>query len=359
MRICLNMIVKNEAAVIQRCLTSVRPYIDTWAIVDTGSTDGTQEIVRNFLRDLPGGLAERPWVDFATNRNDALALAQGLGDYVIFIDADDRFEATPDFRMPSLQAPCYLIETVFSGVSSWVETLARLDVNWKWQGVLHEVLTSSRPTEREKLMGLRLIKHTDGARNRDGVRAKYARDAQVLERALRDDPENSRYQFYLAQSLREAGQYAQALAAYRRRAEMGDSPQEIYYSKLMTAVLAEQVGESDAAVVAAYQDAYRYRPQRAETMTRLAHYLLRKGRFEQSRDCATIACNTPLSGDTLLVDLDCYIWRPHDDLAMALFELGDRTGCAVVYRRLLADPRVPAAQVERMRRNLARVTGNT
>ena len=61
--ICLNMIVKNEAHVIRRCLDSVRPIVDSWVIVDTGSSDGTQEIVRNWFADIPGELHERPWRD--------------------------------------------------------------------------------------------------------------------------------------------------------------------------------------------------------------------------------------------------------------------------------------------------------
>ena len=72
--ICLNMIVKNEAHVIRRCLDSVRPFIDCWVIVDTGSTDGTQELIREVMRDIPGELRERPWKNFAHNRNEALSL---------------------------------------------------------------------------------------------------------------------------------------------------------------------------------------------------------------------------------------------------------------------------------------------
>ena len=57
--VCLSMIVKNEAPVIRRCLASVCPLIDSWVIIDTGSNDGTQEIIREYLRDIPGELHER------------------------------------------------------------------------------------------------------------------------------------------------------------------------------------------------------------------------------------------------------------------------------------------------------------
>ena len=79
--VCLNMIVKDESAVIERCLNSVKEHIDYWVIVDTGSTDGTQEIIQRTLKDIPGILYARPWVDFAHNRNEALQFAKGKTDY--------------------------------------------------------------------------------------------------------------------------------------------------------------------------------------------------------------------------------------------------------------------------------------
>ena len=54
MRICLNMIVKDESQVIERCLRSVKPFIHAWAISDTGSTDGTQDIIRRVMADEIG-----------------------------------------------------------------------------------------------------------------------------------------------------------------------------------------------------------------------------------------------------------------------------------------------------------------
>ena len=87
--ICLSMIVKNEATVIRRCLDSVKPFITHWVIVDTGSTDGTQDIIREYMADLPGTLYEREWQDFAHNRSEALALSRPLADYSLVIDADD------------------------------------------------------------------------------------------------------------------------------------------------------------------------------------------------------------------------------------------------------------------------------
>ncbi|MEN9654269.1 MAG: hypothetical protein RL235_381, partial [Chlamydiota bacterium] len=70
--ICLNMIVKDESRVILRCLESVRPLIDSWVIVDTGSTDTTKQIITEYLSNIPGELHERAWQNFAASRNEAL-----------------------------------------------------------------------------------------------------------------------------------------------------------------------------------------------------------------------------------------------------------------------------------------------
>jgi len=78
--ICLVMIVKDEAAVICRCLESVKPVIAHWVICDMGSTDNTPELIQTALSGIPGTLHRSPWVDFGHNRTQALKLAKGRAD---------------------------------------------------------------------------------------------------------------------------------------------------------------------------------------------------------------------------------------------------------------------------------------
>src|ERR1700719_1626969 len=95
--ICLCMIVRDDAAVIERCLTSVRGVIDSWVICDTGSTDATQDVVRR----------EREWQNFGANRTELMALARGRADYLLLLDPDMTLEQ----RSPlgQLTAGSYLV----------------------------------------------------------------------------------------------------------------------------------------------------------------------------------------------------------------------------------------------------------
>ena len=63
-------------------------------------------------------------------------------------------------------------------------TFIKASLPWRYEGVLHEFLECGHPPEREKLEGVRVVSHTDGARNLDPV-TKYLNDARILEHGLR------------------------------------------------------------------------------------------------------------------------------------------------------------------------------
>ena len=91
-KICLNMIVKNESKVIERLLNSVLPLVDYYCICDTGSTDNTEEIIREFFAKhmIPGVIVKEPFQDFGYNRTFALQQCDQMtkADYILLMDAD-------------------------------------------------------------------------------------------------------------------------------------------------------------------------------------------------------------------------------------------------------------------------------
>ena len=101
--------VKNEAPVIERMLESVYKYIDYWVIQDNGSTDGTQDIIKNFFerKGIPGFLYHEPWKYFGYNRNHALqtCLSSNHGcEYIFRVDADEIFEVDESFDWNMIRA---------------------------------------------------------------------------------------------------------------------------------------------------------------------------------------------------------------------------------------------------------------
>ena len=66
--VCAALIVKNESKVIERCLNSIKDFIDYWVICDTGSTDDTKSIINSELSGISGELHEVEWVSFGHNR---------------------------------------------------------------------------------------------------------------------------------------------------------------------------------------------------------------------------------------------------------------------------------------------------
>src|SRR5277367_3008716 len=259
--ICLNMIVKDEAPVIRRCLSSVRPFIDHWVIVDTGSRDGTQDIIRDYLKDLPGELIERPWLDFAHNRSEALAAARDKAAYVLVIDADETLENDPGFAMPPLELDAYNLEVRYGGCTYLRKALVSCGLAWRYEGVLHEYICCDVPHREGFVLGLRTIPHPDGARARSPH--TYRHDALVLERALIAEPDNARYVFYLAQSYRDAGDKELAVRHYRRRVDMAGWSEEVWYSLYQIAILYERMEKPWPEVMQAYLAAYEYKPDRA------------------------------------------------------------------------------------------------
>lgn len=357
---CLNMIVKNESKVIKRCLESIKEFISSWVIVDTGSTDGTQDLILETLKDIPGKLIERPWVNFGHNRSEAMDLAVEAiqvnphfpqTKYLFIIDADDTITTDPNFSFPVLTAPAYQLKFLQQDVSYRKIHLVRTDTDFRFEGVTHEVLNSKSGLHTEMLNGIVYHCNNDGHDSHD-EKAKFKRDVALLLQGLYEDPTNVRYMFYLAQSYFDLGDYGKALIAAKEHVFKAVIDEEIFWSLHRIAICYEVLGMGNQAVNA-YLEAYSNRPTRAEPLYRLVRYYREKKQWELAYLFANQGCElTRPTNEILMVDETVYKWRMQDELAVACTWTNRVHKALELSKNLIHCGNLPPSEIPRVLENI-------
>jgi protein YibB len=323
----LCMIVKDEANLIRRCLASALPLVDYILVVDTGSTDGTQQTVRDFLDEhgVSGAVIDEPWRDFAYNRSCALQRLREVPgiDYALMLDADDVLVIEPGFDINAFKAQMrhdhYDVLVDEGAVTHFRGHICSNRLPYAYKGVLHEYLDAP-PGERghTTVTGLSIQASRGGARSRNP--RKYHDDAAVLERALATETDPglvSRYTFYLAQSYRDAGRLDEATEAYGKRAEMGGWGEEAWHARLAQARCLKDLQDEGGFLRQALA-AFSQRPHRAEPLYDLARYHRDRGQHEAAALFAErgLALEPP-KGDTLFVEDFVYQWGLQEEFSIA------------------------------------------
>lgn len=364
-RICLILIVKDEAPVIKRCLLALKPWVTSWCIVDTGSTDNTMEIIRSTMDGVPGELHQREAVreeesgnlNFSHHRTEVMQLARARGDadYLLMIDADDTWRAADDFRWPDLERHDAWEVQLRMTTDSWSRIqLTRADQDWLYKAIggAHEFLVGPRGYSLGLIRGAVIRCGNDGARRRTEPVRKYERVATQLEAYLEDHPDDPRTLFYCAQSHRDAGQRERALELYQRRATVGGWEEERYIAFLEIARLRNKLGHPWEDVERCFLTAYEYRPSRAVPLLEIAQHYRKEGRYPLAHMYACAAADMPRPPDSLYVDEPLYEWEALDEYAVTASWVGRHHFAAAAARRLLATRTIPKAPRKRIRENL-------
>lgn len=350
--ICLNMIVRDEAHIVGEVLGAVAPYISSWVIVDTGSEDGTQGLIRDLMGSfgIPGELHERPWRNFGHNRTEALALAQGHGDYIWQMDADDTVVGTLDFS--GLGADIYTLRAFdTNGDSYWMPLLFRDGAEVRWVGATHEYATWDQSYVMASLHGdYRIEDRHLSSRNLSGN--KLERDRDLLLADVAANPENMRSVFYLAQTYFCMGDLAQSRDWYARRAEMGGWDEEVYFSLHRVAESMAGLGLPWPDVQDAYLRAWAFRPTRAESMYAIARHYRMNERYQLGHLFARRAAEIPFpESDQLFCRADIYGWRSADEQAVCASWTGKHPEAFGIWRQLIAQLDLPDSDRQRIARN--------
>ena len=345
------MIVKDEALLLAESLAQVRPFIDAWCIVDTGSSDDTAAIAQKSMGGLPGKLHRRSWVGFAHNRSECFELARAAGDYALVLDADDRWTPGDGFAWPTDNADGYYVRSVMSGTRWDRLLLLRCALPWRYEGVVHEVpkLERLEAPVLGRLRDVHVNADSKGNRRLKDPISKYVRDAQDLEAHLQQNPDDARSVFYCAQSYRDAGDHLAALRLYKRRASMGGWKEEVWYSHYQAGLIQGRSGQVDEAL-ASFLRAYDADPERAENLVAAASLARRKDLPHVAYSAATAATRLPEPERLLLLEPSAYRWRAHDECALAAFYTGRFAEALDRNRRLLHS--VPPSEVPRIQKNI-------
>lgn len=331
--ICLNMIVKNESKIITRLLNTVLPIIDTYCICDTGSTDMTKEIIKEFfdMRCIEGKIIEEPFKNFGHNRTVALNAAKEMADYLLFLDADMKLVIDPKFDKSNLTADVYTFAQGSNTFNYFNVRLIKTSLNFRCVGSTHEYYDITGPKKEEQLNTIKINDIGDGGCKED----KFTRDIRLLEEDLKENPKNERTYFYLANSYKNAGNLEKAIEHYIKRIAIGGWIEENWYSRLELGKCYMKMGK-EAEAIKTWLEAYGYHPKRAENLYEIVKYYRIKGSTQLSYIFYKLAKEIPYPSDNVLfIHKDVYNYLLDYEFSIIAYYIDKNVDMRPIFMKLM------------------------
>lgn len=248
----LVMIVRDESRSIRAVLEAAKPHVDHYTILDTGSTDGTQAIVREVMAGVPGSLYEEPFancahlghseiIDYAATRNRALdldyrpplppssppppppsterlegrsafltaeeilAFSRSHAEFQLMLSGDEYLRNGEALRKHleahrESKVDCHFVRVLIDGITLHRPIVLRSGSAWRYEGEVHEV-PCNRVNESAPLEAVpdACVEHVVSDPERR-LNAIWERHIPVLEAKLARDPQDVRSLVFLAQS---------------------------------------------------------------------------------------------------------------------------------------------------------------
>ena len=321
--ISLCMIVKNEEAVLGRCLESAADLVDEIVIVDTGSTDGTKDVARRFTDKL----FDFPWVDdFAAARN--FSFDQASGDYCMWLDADDviaeddrsKFRAMRKQLLPQADVVMMPYHTAFDPQGQptftyYRERVVRNDARFRWAGAVHEAIT---PAGEIRWSDAAVSHKKAGAGDPDRNLCIY--EAQLAAGKILD-PRN---QFYYARELWYHSRFEEAAKVLTAFLDSGKGwlENQIEACRLLSQCMTALGRDGDA--LSSLLRSLTLDTPRAEVCCDMGGWFLARKQWRQAAFWYELAL-TRKRDDTsgAFVSPDCYGYLPAIELCVCWYHLGD------------------------------------
>lgn len=319
--ISLCMIVKDEEETLSRCLNSVEGIADEIIIVDTGSTDRTKEIARQYTDHIFDFI----WVDdFAAARN--YAFDQATMEYILWLDADDvllppdqgkfkMLKANFDHLVDVINMPYNLAFNEYGNpiFSLRRNRLVRQSCHFQWRGAVHEYLAISGNVLNSDIAVTHSAINHDSDRNLHIYEQRLARGEKFTPRDL----------YYYANELFDHQEHAQAAAIYEKFLATGEGWLEDCISACnKLADCFHILGDKEQEKRFIYQS-FDYDVPRADFCCRLGFEFLHQNKLNQALFWYKLASELEKPVDNWgPVNHACWTWLPHLQLCVCYDRLG-------------------------------------
>jgi tetratricopeptide (TPR) repeat protein len=363
-KLALNFICKDESHVIKNMLESCKTITDLIVVNDTGSTDGTQDIIRNFGKEnnIPTYVFERAFDDFEKSRNHAM---QKLSDVVAelgwnpdqvhgyWFDCDETLVIDSKFNKNQFTKDLYMINTYIGQMKYTRNTFFKVSKPFKWYGPIHEFIICD---DKNITSGLAENIHVDvkmtGASWQGDIPTKYKNHAFVLEKYIDANRQDPRWIFYTAQSYHDSAcmpdnreeneeRLRRSLKYYKERTERTDGYiEEIYYSHYRMGTIMKTLEETWSLTLQQCLKAYAVDPLRGESIKTIIDYYLQMGEWHLAYLYTKFAYENfhnknPYPKKLLFVDESLYNWKFAEGHAAACFYTGRTDEARKVYGEIL------------------------
>lgn len=363
-KLALNFICKDESPVIENMLESAKDIVDIIVVNDTGSTDGTQQIIKNFGEKygIPTYVFERPFDDFENSRNHAM---QKLRDVVaelnwnpdqvhgFWFDCDETLVIDSKFNKSQFTKDLYMINTYIGQMKYTRNTFFKVSKPFRWYGPVHEFIVCD---EQNITSGLAENIHVDvkmtGNSWLGDIAEKYASHSYKLEAYINKNRQDPRWIFYTAQSWHDAAsikdnkeeneeRLRRSLKYYRERVSRTDGySEEIYYAQYRIGTIMRIIEEPWHLTHMELLKAYQIDSLRGESIKVIIDYYLQIGDWNMAYLYSKFAKTTfhgknPYPTRLLFVDEATYVWRFAEAHAAACYYTGRMDEAKQTYQEIV------------------------
>jgi glycosyltransferase involved in cell wall biosynthesis len=363
-KLALNFICKNESHVIERMLNSAKSITDLIVVNDTGSTDGTQDIIRKFGEEnnIPTYVFERPFDDFEKSRTWAMTkLSEVVAElkwdtdkvHGYWFDCDEQLVIDPTFNKNQFTADLYMINTYIGQMKYTRNTFFKVSKPFRWYGPVHEFIVCDDQNITSGLAtGIHVNVSMDGASWQGKISEKYLSHSHKLETYINENRQDPRWIFYTAQSYHDSAsipdnreeneeRLRRSLKYYKERTERTDGyVEEIYYSHYRMGTIMRSLEQPWNLTLQQCLKAYAIDPLRGESIKTIIDYYLQMGEWHLAYLYTKFGYENfhgknPYPKKLLFVDESLYVWRFAEAHAASCYYTGRLHDAKNTYSEIL------------------------